>query len=180
MYEISSIFFHESDLRLISIGLLWQLFGDINVESLIKSMMVQYDSVYMRHRVGKCYPPQLCILCLEIPLILVTQEVDHILCDKNHIDFCRTRCDLLLISMIWMSAKLMVMSWHGNAFRITDPLLGESNGDRKIPLNSKWCGALIYFLWCQPEHIAENTIDGHVNWDIMFIWRHCAEPWIVP
>ena len=27
----------------------------------------------------------------------------------------------------------MMTSWHGNAFRITDPLLGESTGDRWIP-----------------------------------------------
>ena len=83
----------------------------------------------------------------------------------------------ILLSVFSLSAtwkQYMMISWHGNAFRITGPLWGVSTGHKRIPLTKgQWCGALI-FLWCQPELTAEKTVERRVNRNVLMpMWRHC-------
>ena len=56
----------------------------------------------------------------------------------------------------------IVMSWHGNAFRITGPLWWESIS-----------GYLWYLLCCQLQQANGQTIEWLVIWDVTtFKWRH--------
>ena len=62
--------------------------------------------------------------------------------------------------------KIVIMSWHGNAFRITGVLW------EKPPVISKFpCGAFV-FLGISLNKLL-NTLDGYVIWDLItLIWRH--------
>ena len=66
----------------------------------------------------------------------------------------------------------VIMSWHANAFRITDPLWGESIGDRWFPLTKGSNAELLCFLavlvW------TNNRIVGDLRSQHM--WRHCTWP----
>ena len=59
----------------------------------------------------------------------------------------------------------MVMSSNGNIFRVTDPLWGESTGDRWIPLTKASEAELRCFLLSVPEQTVEQTIEMPVIWD---------------
>ena len=55
------------------------------------------------------------------------------------------------------SGQHMTKSWHGNAFRITSPMWGESTGHRRITLTNASDAELWCFRWCQPEQKAEHS-----------------------
>ena len=42
----------------------------------------------------------------------------------------------------------MMTSWNGNIFRVTGHLCGKFTGDRWIPHNGQWRGALMFLLIC--------------------------------
>ena len=56
-------------------------------------------------------------------------------------------------------------SSNGNIFRVTDPLWGESTGDRWITLTTASDAELWCFLWSAPEQTAEQTIETPEIWD---------------
>ena len=59
----------------------------------------------------------------------------------------------------WLtSLQCMMTSSHGNAFRVTGPLWGESTGYRWIPLTKGQLRGLWYFLGCQPKQTAEFPV----------------------
>ena len=52
-----------------------------------------------------------------------------------------TRCSVLSHNMLLIRGHLYKVSWHGNAFHVTDPLGRESNIDQWIPIKKgKLCG----------------------------------------
>ena len=76
-------------------------------------------------------------------------------------------------AMVWFDfIRIMKTSWHGNTFRITGHLWGESTGHRWIPLtNDQWCG-LWCSLWCQPKRSLEQTVGLPVIWNAMTLKCH--------
>ena len=42
-------------------------------------------------------------------------------------------------------------SWHGNAFRVTGSLFGESTGDGGFPPTKNQCCRIFMYLWCFSE-----------------------------
>ena len=58
----------------------------------------------------------------------------------------------------------MMTSSNGNSFRVTGPLLGESNGHRWIPLTKPWRGDLMFSLVCAWTKDWTNNRDaGHLR-----------------
>ena len=53
-------------------------------------------------------------------------------------------------------------SLNGNIFRVTDPLWGETNDHRWIPLTKASDVELWGFLWWAPEQMTEQTFE---SWD---------------
>ena len=54
-------------------------------------------------------------------------------------------------------------------FSITEPLWGESIGNRRIPFPKASDLELWYFIWCQPEQVIELTADYwwfHTTWHL--------------
>ena len=71
-----------------------------------------------------------------------------------------------------------IIAWkrfpHWKAFCECDPPVA-----RVFP--APWAGdaELWKILWCQPEQIAEQTVDTQVNWnDLTLIWRRCNVPFV--
>ena len=61
----------------------------------------------------------------------------------------------------------MMTSSNGNIFRITDPLWGESTGQRRIPLTKATDAYLWCFLWSAHEQTVEQVIETPVIWDVI-------------
>ena len=57
--------------------------------------------------------------------------------------------------------------WNGNIFCVTDPLWGESSGQRRIPLTQASDAELWCFLWSAPEYSIEQAIAAQVIWDLI-------------
>ena len=76
----------------------------------------------------------------------------------------------------------MMTSWHGNAFRTTGPLSGDSTGGYSSQRASsteiiffywQWCGDIIYHILVAWRS-CWTTVELLVIWDAMMpMWRHC-------
>ena len=69
----------------------------------------------------------------------------------------------------------ILMTSHGNAFRITGPLCGESTIHRQIPLQRTRGAELWYtciFCYC-PEQVVEQIAELSMIWDAMTSLHHC-------
>ena len=64
-----------------------------------------------------------------------------------------------------MGKYAKMMSSNGNIFRVASPVWGESISHRWIPLKKAGNAELWCFLWCIPEHTAEQTVEKLVIWD---------------
>ena len=65
---------------------------------------------------------------------------------------------------------VMITTWHGNTFWITDPLWGESTSG--FPSQRASNAELWYFLCCYPESV-EQIVELPVIWNtMMHIWHH--------
>ena len=62
-----------------------------------------------------------------------------------------------MIKCIWQTDRHMT-SWHGDTFRITDPLWKETTGPRWIPSQRVSNEELWYFLWWNHYH-PKQTVD---------------------
>ena len=68
----------------------------------------------------------------------------------------------------------MMTSWHGYAFRISGPLLGESNGDRCKQSSYRWFETILHgALWCQFNGVWRHMSDNFLNW-IPIISEHVS------
>ena len=70
----------------------------------------------------------------------------------------------------------MMTSSNRNIFRVTGHLLGESTGDRWIPL-TKASDAELWCLWSPSEPVVEQAIKTPVIWDAMALIT--TSPWCV-